>query len=66
MANQFGLDRFDFDDAYGEQKKNMCSKGLKQLVEDYHLNLNNDGKFNPRLAFGSHSDADHIYNTPRA
>ena len=22
--------------------------------------------FNPRLAFGSHSDADHIYNTPRA
>ena len=66
MPNQFGLDRFDFDDAYGEQKENMCSKGLKQLVEDYHLNLNNDGKFNPRLAFGSHSDADHIYNTPRA
>lgn len=66
MPNQFGLDRFDFDDAYGEQKENMCSKGLKQLVEDYHLNLNNDGKFNPRFAFGSHSDADHIYNTPRA
>jgi dipeptidase len=25
-----------------------------------------DGVFNPREAFGSHSDADHVYNTPRA
>lgn len=24
------------------------------------------GVFNPREAFGSHSDADHVYNTPRA
>ncbi len=66
MPNQFGLDHFDFADAYGAQKENMCSKGLKDLVEKHHLDLNNDTDFNPRLAFGSHSDMDHIYNTPRA
>lgn len=66
MPNQFGLDRFDFDDAYTKCEKNICSKGLKELVEKYHLNLNLDGGFNPRLAFGSHNDGDHVYNTPRA
>ena len=25
-----------------------------------------DGSLNPRDAFGSHDDADHVYNTPRA
>ena len=25
-----------------------------------------DGTLNPREAFGSHDDADHVYNTPRA
>ncbi len=25
-----------------------------------------DGVFNPREAFGSHSDSDHVYNTPRS
>lgn len=25
-----------------------------------------EGVFNPREAFGSHSDLDHVYNTPRA
>lgn len=25
-----------------------------------------DGDFNPRDAFGSHDDSDHVYNTPRA
>ena len=25
-----------------------------------------DGNFNPRDAFGSHDDSDHVYNTPRA
>ncbi len=66
MPNQFGLDRFSFEDAYGEQKENMCSMGLKELVESYHIDTNNNGYFNPRVAFGSHSDADHVYNTPRA
>lgn len=64
--NQFDLDRFDWKDAYGKQKDNMCSADLKQFVEDNHLALDQDNQFNPRRAFGSHSDGDHIYNTPRA
>ena len=35
-------------------------------MEKHHLALDLGAEFNPRLAFGSHSDADHIYNTPRA
>lgn len=66
MPNQFGLDRFDLDDAFSEQKDNMCSKDLKEFIEKYHLDTNNDGDFNPRLIFGSHDDQDHVYNTPRA
>lgn len=66
MPNQFGLDEFDWDDAYGTQNEYMCSPDLKEFVEKNHLDLNLNGKFNPRLAFGSHSDADHVYNTPRA
>ena len=67
MPNQFGLDRFDFDDAYGEQKENLCSADLKEFTEKNHLNIGKDGApFVPRLAYGSRSDADHIYNTPRA
>ncbi len=66
MPNQFGLDHFDFADAYGEQKEHLCSKDLREFVEKYHLALDTGTDFNPRLAFGSHSDADHIYNTPRA
>jgi dipeptidase len=66
MPNQFGLDRFDFKDAYGEGKENLCSKDLKEFVEANHLGLDTKGEFNPRLAFGSHDDSDHVYNTPRA
>lgn len=69
MPNQFGLDRFDFKDAYSDKKSNMCSSDLFDFVKDNNLylgDLDNDNPFNPRLAFGSHSDADHVYNTPRA
>ena len=66
MPNQFGLDNFDFDDAYGEGKDNLCSADLKQFVEDNRLDTGRGPVFNPRLAFGSHDDGDHIYNTPRA
>ncbi len=67
MPNQFGLDNFDFEDAYGRKKENLCSADLKEFVEKNHLYTGTDGKtFNPRLAFGSHADSDHIYNTPRA
>ena len=66
MPNQFGLDRFDLDDAFGAQKSNMCSKDLKEFIKENHLDLNLNGVFNPRLVFGSRTDADHVYNTPRA
>lgn len=66
MPNQFGLDRFSFSDAYSLALNNMCSKGLKEFVQKNHLNLNIDDEFNPRLAFGTHNDGDHVYNTPRA
>jgi len=68
MPNQFGLDNFDFDDAYNEAKENICSKDLKELVIKNHLYQGRDitKDFNPRLAFGSHTDQDHVYNTPRA
>lgn len=66
MPNQFGLDRFDFEDAFGAQKENLCSKDLKQFIEENNLNLEKNKPFSPRVAFGSHSDSDHVYNTPRA
>ncbi len=66
MPNQFGIDRFDFEDAYGEKKEFMCSADLKEFVEKNHLDCNTDDVFNPRNVFGSHSDSDHVYNTPRA
>ncbi|MDD7384038.1 MAG: C69 family dipeptidase [Actinomycetaceae bacterium] len=66
MPNQLGLDTFDFDDAYGDQHDFMCSADLREFVEKNHLDLSMDGKINPRDAFGSHSDTDHVYNTPRA
>lgn len=66
MPNQLGIDAFDFDDAYGAKQNFMCSPGLKEFVEVNHLNPSMDGSFNPRDVFGSHSDSDHVYNTPRA
>ena len=66
MPNQFGMDQFDLEDALSNQKEYMCSANLKEFVEKYHLNLSQDGTFNPRDIFGSHDDSDHVYNTPRA
>lgn len=76
MPNQFGQDRFDFEDAFGKKENYMCSADLKTFMKENDLDLTNDslsgvstsrqGLFNPRNAFGSHSDSDHIYNTPRA
>ncbi|EGL37943.1 C69 family dipeptidase [Oribacterium sp. oral taxon 108] len=65
MANQQGIDSFDLEDAFGKQKEHICSKDLREFMAEHHLNLDFEGDFNPRAAFGSHSDADHVYNTPR-
>ncbi|MBQ5953604.1 MAG: C69 family dipeptidase [Lachnospiraceae bacterium] len=66
MPNQFGMDSFDLNDAFGKRKEHLCSTDLREFIRDNDLDLNQDGKFNPRDIFGSHSDMDHIYNTPRA
>ena len=64
--NQFGMDAFDFDDAFGAQEAHLCSADLRTFSEENHLDLNQNGKNNTRDIFGSHRDMDHIYNTPRA
>ena len=64
--NWFNLDSFDLDDAFGEQKDHLCSADLREFIAENHLDLNQNGVFNPRDIFGSHTDMDHIYNTPRA
>lgn len=66
MPNQLGLDFFDLEDALGAQKNFMCSADLRDFIRENHLDLSRDGVLNPRDAFGSHEDADHVYNTPRA
>lgn len=66
MPNQFGMDSFDMEDAFGKRKNHLCSADLKELIAENHLDCNQNGRFDPRLIFGSHSDQDHVYNTPRA
>ena len=64
--NQFAMDGFDLEDAFGEKKENLCSADLREFVAENRLDLNRDGAFNPRAVFGSRRDMDHVYNTPRA
>ena len=66
MPNQLGIDSFDLEDAYGAAKSHLCCRSLRSFIEENHLNPSLDGSLNPRDTFGSHSDADHVYNTPRA
>ncbi len=65
IANQFGTDSFDLQDALTTKENCMCSPDLKEFIEENHLDVHLDGIFNPRDVFGSHEDSDHIYNTPR-
>ena len=64
--NQFGMDAFDLKDAFGAKKAHLCSADLREFIAENCLDLNQNGAFNPRDVFGSHTDMDHIYNTPRA
>ncbi len=64
--NQFGMDSFDLEDALGAGKDHLCSADLRDFITLNHLDLNRNGQFNPRDIFGSRTDMDHIYNTPRA
>ena len=66
MPNQLGINHFDLSDAFGAKREHLCAPDLREFIARHHLNLDAGSAFNPRLAFGSHSDADHVYNTPRA
>lgn len=66
MPNQLGIDSFDLADALGDQKEHMCSQDMKDFIDTYHLDLTLEDDFNPRISLGSCSDADRVYNTPRA
>ena len=64
--NQFAMDHFDFEDALGPGKNFLCSKDLPEFIRENRLDLNNEGPATLRNVFGSLTDADHVYNTPRA
>lgn len=64
--NRFGMDGFDLKDAFGAQKEHLCSADLREFVAENRLDCNQEGRFDPRDVFGSHTDMDHIYNTPRS
>ncbi|MBQ3879693.1 MAG: C69 family dipeptidase [Oscillospiraceae bacterium] len=66
LPNQFAMDSFDLDDAFGAKKAHLCSADLREFIRENDLDCNQNGVFNPRDIFGSHTDMDHIYNTPRA
>lgn len=66
MPNQLGIDRFDLADALGEGREYLCSADLADFIRDSHLAILDGDTFNPREVFGSRTDADHVYNTPRA
>ena len=66
MPNESGIDSFDLDDALGEGINHLCSADLREFIAENHLDLSMGRAFNPREAFGTQSDADHVYNTPRA
>ena len=73
MPNQLGIDSFDLADAEGPGRDHLASPDLRAFLAEHHLDLTQrdaedaaPSVFNPREAFGSHTDADHVYNTPRA
>ena len=75
MPNQQGIDFFDLADAFGAREEHLCSADLLDFITQNHLDLTvrqegetlaEDRAFDVRAAFGSRSDADHCYNTPRA
>lgn len=73
MPNQQGIDSFDFVDAFDKQINHMCCQDMIEFINNHHLNmtfnnidLSKETHFDVRGSLGSHSDKDHVYNTPRA
>ncbi|MGY0179693.1 C69 family dipeptidase [Lactococcus garvieae] len=57
--NRLNIDHFDF-----ESEDTLCSKDLKALIDENHLNPDFEG-YNLRHIFGSSSVKDSVYNNPR-
>lgn len=69
VPNQLSMDTFDFSDAFGEQWEHMCSQDLIEFIRVHHLNPAMDPAhpvIQPRRVFGTQSEKDQRYNTPRA
>lgn len=57
--NRMNIDDYDFD-----SKDCLCSKDLKELIDDHFLNPDFDG-YNLRHIFGTSNIKDTLYNNPR-
>lgn len=57
----FGDEEFDGDEGAGDGEPT-----LDDMICDLREGMLNGDIFNPRHAFGTHNDGDHVYNTPRA
>lgn len=62
----FAIDVDEDDDPDGEDLENDELDDYVQISLEVMSGLQKGDIFNPRDAFGSHSDSDHVYNTPRA
>lgn len=59
--NWFSITDFDFN-----SDDTMASDDLEEMIEKYHLDLDQSGNpYNLRHIFGSHDDSDYEYNIPR-
>lgn len=58
--NRLNIGDFDF-----AAPTTMAAPGLKELIDDHHLNPD-DGCYNLRRIFGSDTNQDKVYNNPRA
>ncbi|MBW1605606.1 C69 family dipeptidase [Lactobacillus sp. Sy-1] len=61
VSNQMAVQEIDFDNPADF----MWSSGIREFVAQHHLNPSIDGRFNFRQIFGTHSQSDTYYNTPR-
>ncbi len=65
LDEEFFDDPSDLDDDEVEAYEEYVGD-LIELIDDVREGMRTGEIFNPRDAFGSHSDSDHVYNTPRA
>ena len=65
MVDPDGVEDF-LEEYLDEMDPDASDEELAGFIEDVRARMLSGDIFNPREAFGSHSDSDHVYNTPRA